>query len=440
MVYEAKDGFVMAKPLKNLRFSLKAGICLFFICAVIFVSWAYSQKKYAYEKADALLQRRKQKIISNNMWWQREIEFYMDELKAEALSAVFWDDFLSDYESYTFEENRNGKVISITSIPDYIEGDEGSSDTPDADSLPDGSDEEYLDDDGNPIFYGDSDEETGENSGFYIIEQDVGSYSGLIFDSDSGIVSSVYYTDEDEDTCAVCDLEKNGYEYREALDFKNDSALLYTYGPPLPQNELSLTNDTLMQAVKEIDLMHETEGEYRGYRYSVFFVQAMAYVAHDSFDEEAYANILDFYDVEKAKSQILSADGSLEYRVIHVIIFEDTEPFLRQWRLDMLKNGVALLLLLGIVVLTLFLYEKNNEKMLRLEKEAEEEKPVEEEQASPVPEMPYEKSVSEETARLLIANISLAEQSMGPNPYLDRLREEIENRSGKKEEAEENDE
>ena len=55
-------------------------------------------------------------------------------------------------------------------------------------------------------------------------------------------------------------------------------------------------------------------------------------------------------------------------------------------------------------------------------------------------ETPYEKSVSEETARVLIANISLAEQSMGPNPHLDRLREEIKSRSGQKEEAEENDE
>lgn len=428
----------MAKPLKNLRFSFKAGICLFFICAVIFVPWAYSQKKYAYEKADAKLQRRKQKIICDNMWWQRELEIYMDDLQTEALSSIVWDDFLSNSEGYTFEKDKNGNAITITSIPSYIDGDEGSSDISDTDALPDGSDEEYLDDDGNPLFYGDSDEETGEKSGSYTIEQNVGFHSGLI--SDSGIVSSVYYTDEDEDTCMVCDLEQNGYEYREALDFKNDSALLYTYGPPLPQNELSLTNDTLMQAVKEIDLMHESEGEYHGYRYSVFFVQGMAYVARDSFDEEAYANILDFYDVEKAKSQILSADGSLEYRVIHVIIFEDPEPFLRQWRMDMLKNAVALLLLWGIVVLTLFLYEKNTEKMHRLEQEAENAIVEDAGPAVPDVETPYEKSVSEETARVLIANISLAEQSMGPNPHLDRLREEIKSRSGQKEETEENDE
>ncbi|MBR5058530.1 MAG: hypothetical protein IKX04_08185, partial [Clostridiales bacterium] len=47
-------------------------------------------------------------------------------------------------------------------------------------------------------------------------------------------------------------------------------------------------------------------------------------------------------------------------------------------------------------------------------------------------EVPYEESVSAETARVLIAQISLAEQSMGPNPFLDKLRDDINERSNKK--------
>ncbi len=346
---------------------MKAGLCLLFVCAAIFVPWAYAQKKHAYEKVDAKLQRRKQKIMCDNMWRQRELNLYLEDLKITELSerSDASDGINDSAEDYSYEFTPSAFV--------YISVD--------------------------------------------------------------------HYTDEDEDTFIIYDLEYNGYEYRDSLAQMGKSADLYTFGPPQPQNEMSRNNDKLMQAVREIDPMEEPQGVYQGYLYEAFFVQGLAYINYDlSNGDQTYVDILDLSDIEKAKKQIISENGDIEQTIVQVIIFEDQGPFLRQWSTDIIKNAAALLLLWGIVVLTLFLYEKNTEKMLRLEKEAEEAIPKEEEPAVPDVDIPYEKSVSEETARVLFANISLAEQSMGPNPYLDRLREEIQNRCGKNKEAQEHEE
>ena len=495
LAFEAKVGKNMTEPKKKLRFSFKAGICLLLICAVIFIPWAYTQKKHAYEKCDEKLLRRKQKIVADNWWRQRELMIYLDELKYkmdplvytnvgngdEEISGGYTVDALApsgdgrfgqgptgedpenegelgydpedgagyDPESegelgYDPEDgNGSGEDLENEGELDYDPEDpegEGSYAT-----VPISDDQEviYVDENGESILFDDPEalaqyfEESDDIS--FIDNEDMYTYYSS---------SSFHYTDEDENICEIRDLDlNNGYEYREPLTQMGDSAVLQTSGPLVAQNEMSRENEKLLQAANELELNVEKNGSYRGYRYEIFFVQGMAYIDYDASDAvHTDVTILDTNDLEKAKEQIGNGYGDIDSHIAHVVIFEDTEPFLRQWRLDMIKYGVALLLLWGIVVLTLFLYEKKTEKMLLLEQEEKEaapeaEKPDKAEEAEELSvETPYEESVSEETARVLIAHIGLCEQSMGPNPYLDRLRDEIENRSRKKEEAQENEE
>ena len=413
---------------------MKAGLCLLLVCAAVFIPWAYSQKHYAYEKADEKLARRKQKILSDNWWRTKEVANYLDGLILEWYPLVTFNDLIEGYDGkggYYVEEDGKTYHYEISSRGSELIGslveDEGGTTTTDGFEFEyDGEDE-----------FGPDIETIDDGEPFYI--------TSIPEDSDPYSSSDLHYTDEDEDVFSVENMDLNGYIFQDELCATQDGSTLYTDAAPLPLNDMSRENETLVKAINELDIHANTQGGYKGYRYSTFFVQGMAYIKYDLSDgDNTHVTILDLRDLDKAKEQINSANGYLKYSIVHVVIFEDMEPFLQAWRMDMLKYGIALLLLWGVFVLSLFLYEKNTEKMLRLQKEMEEAMPEEDEPAVPIVEIPYEKSVSEETARVLIANIGLAEQSMGPNQFLDNLREEIEARSGKKqaaeEEAEENEE
>ena len=434
----------MAILKKKLRFSFKAGICLLLICAVIFVPWAITQRKKAYDKADELLLNRKEKIKSDNAWRLREVDNYYTGLRWEAVDKYA---FQYDLNSSGGAENvfvrigSSESIYTITRDNDAFtsseSGDDGSQETdPSEVKQP----EAYYDDEG-VLRYNDGEKVPSflylDENGYLVLDE-----SYLYGLSEDSYVDPYDYffevTDEDGDQYQVCNLELNWYIFKESMGYDEELDMFAAIGPPKPENEMSRENETLMKIINEMDPASETMGSSHGYRYAVFFVQGVAYIEYpEPGHEETYVRILDLSDIEKAKEEVRSADGSLSFRVLHVVIFEDVEPFLRQWRLDMLKNGGMLLLLCGMVFLALFLYEKRTEALERqilMEEEHEKETEDTEETSSVVP---YEESVSQETARQLIAQIGLAEQSMGPNPFLDKLRDDINERSGKKDKEQE---
>ena len=451
MAFEAKVGKNMTEPKKKLRFSFKAGICLLLICAVIFIPWAYTQRKKAYTKADECLVRRRDKIKSYSAAQQEEIERAYEDMRWAALDNYAFQHYLDGVEGYTIDssgdyifhiENQEGGSVEYTIRRDgdafsAVEDIESGADQTNSTELDEP--EAYYDDKGVLRF------NDGEEVPSFLYLDDEGH---LMFDeaytlsladdpSDDIYLYGYTYTDEDGDTCRVVDLDPQGYRFQETMVY--DEALdTFLASPPEPKNEMSRENETLMKAVNEIELKSESMGSSHGYRYAVFFVQGLAYVEYpDAQTNETYVRILDITDTDQAISEIKSPDGSMSYRILHVVIFEDMAPYLRAWRLDMLKHGGMLLLLWAIVVLSLFLYEKRTEALERLDHAEEEPLKETEEAVEDSPEVPYEESVSKETARVLIAQISLAEQSMGPNPYLDKLRDDIHERSGKKDEEQE---
>lgn len=445
LAFEAKVGSIMPEAIKKLRFSFKAGICLLLVCAFIFVPWAFTQKNKAYEKADERLLRRRDKIKSDNTSRLQEVDAFYSDLRWEALddfaSQYEWnsDDGDSDYSFYHIDSS-GAKVYTIIedndALPssDYIDDGSGLTE-PSQNEEP----EAYYDDDG-VLRYPDGEKVPeflylDENGRLAIDEAYIYDFTDDSFDDDFDYFYGII--DEDGDSYQINNLDLNGYRFQERMGYDEALDMFTTIGPPEPENEMSRENETLMKAVTEMEPVAETTGSIHGYRYATFFVQGVAYVKYPTPEnEESYVRILDLSDIESAKAEI-HAEGSLDYRVLHVIIFEDTEPFLRQWRLDMLKNGGMLVLLCGMVFLALFLYEKRTEALER-QRLMEEEHPEEtENKEESSPEVPFEESISAETARQLIAQIGLAEQSMGPNPFLEKLRDDINERSGKKEKEQE---
>ena len=451
LAFEAKVGKNMAEPKKKLRFSFKVGICLLLICAVIFVPWAYTQRKKAYTKADECLVRRRDKIKSYSAAQQEEIERAYEDMRWTALEDYAFQQYLDGVEGYSIDssggyifhiENQEGGSEEYTISRDgdafsAVEDIEGGADQTHSTELDEP--EAYYDDDG-VLRYFDGEEVPSflylDDEGHLMLDE--ACILSLADDtSDDIFYYGFTYIDEDGDTCQVKDLDPKGYRFQETMVY--DEALdTFLVNPPEPKNEMSRENQTLMKAVNEIELKSETIGSSHGYRYAVFFVQGLAYVEYpDAQTDETYVRILDLTDTDQAISEIKSPDGSMNYRILHVVIFEDMAPYLRAWRLDMLKHGCMLLLLCAIVVLSLFLYEKRTEALERLDQAEEESLKETEESVEDSPEVPYEESVSKETARVLIAQIRLAEQSMGPNPYLDKLRDDIHDRSGKRDEEQE---
>ena len=436
----------MTEPKKKLRFSFKAGICLLLICAVIFIPWAYTQRKKAYTKADECLVRRKDKIKSYSAAQQEEIERAYEDMRWTALEDYAFQQHLDGVEGYTIDssggyilhiENQEGGSEEYTIRRDgdafsAVEDIEGGVDQTHSTELDEP--EAYYDDDGVLRYF------DGEDVPSFLYLDDEGhlmldeAYILSLADDPSDDIYFYDYTyvDEDGDSCQVVDLDPQGYRFQETMVY--DEALdTFLVNPPEPENEMSRENETLMKAVNEIELKSESMGSSHGYRYAVFFVQGLAYVEYPNAQtDETYVRILDITDTDQAISEIKSPDGSMSYRILHVVIFEDMAPYLRAWRLDMLKHGGMLLLLCAIVVLSLFLYEKRTEAYERQKQLAEEPVAETENEIETSLEVPYEESVSAETARVLIAQISLAEQSMGPNPFLDKLRDDINERSNKK--------
>ena len=436
----------MTEPKKKLRFSFKAGICLLLICAVIFIPWAYTQRKKAYTKADECLVRRKDKIKSYSAAQQEEIERAYEDMRWTAREDYAFQQHLDGVEGYTIDssggyilhiENQEGGSEEYTIRRDgdafsAVEDIEGGVDQTHSTELDEP--EAYYDDDG-VLRYFDGEEVPSflylDDEGHLMLDE---AYILSLADDPSDDIYFYDYTyvDEDGDSCQVVDLDPQGYRFQETMVY--DEALdTFLVNPPEPENEMSRENETLMKAVNEIELKSESMGSSHGYRYAVFFVQGLAYVEYPNAQtDETYVRILDITDTDQAISEIKSPDGSMSYRILHVVIFEDMAPYLRAWRLDMLKHGGMLLLLCAIVVLSLFLYEKRTEAYERQKQLAEEPVAETENEIETSLEVPYEESVSAETARVLIAQISLAEQSMGPNPFLDKLRDDINERSNKK--------
>lgn len=436
----------MAILKKKLRFSFKAGICLLLICAVIFIPWAYTQRKKAYTKADECLVRRKDKIKSYSAAQQEEIERAYEDMRWTALEDYAFQQYLDGVEGYSIDssggyilhiENQAGGSEEYTIRRDgdafsAVEDIEGGADQTHSTKLDEP--EAYYDDKG-VLRFNDGEEVPSflylDDEGHLMFDE---AYTLSIADDTSDDIYYYDYTyvDEDGDACQVVDLDPQGYRFQETMVY--DEALdTFLVNPPEPKNEMSRENQTLMKAVNEIELKSESMGSSHGYRYAVFFVQGLAYVEYpDAQTNETYVRILDTTDTDQAISEIKSPDGSMSYRILHVVIFEDMAPYLRAWRLDMLKHGGMLLLLWAIVVLSLFLYEKRTEAYERQKQLAEESEAETENEIETSLEVPYEESVSAETARVLIAQINLAEQSMGPNPFLDKLRDDINERSNKK--------
>ncbi len=254
------------------------------------------------------------------------------------------------------------------------------------------------------------------------------------------------YIDPDGDTIEIWDLTLGGYGYRSFLGFsfgvyENEERLDYYLITDLSGiTEESMDNNDLRSSLKSILVEGKARGFEKSYRYLVFKVPCILsgkhyYVATSlgmcASDNNHYVltpDIVPMLDDSDSDYMFEGRNGEEMTVYLPVILFEETSPYRQAYAFRMFRYALILLVIgLSFILLTAIL-----ERTLKGKTPSDAN--VEEDFDTETPEG----VLSEEKARTLLYHIEQAEQSMGPNGYLEQLKEDIEDYAGmKKEEPEE---
>ncbi|MBO7564763.1 MAG: hypothetical protein J6T40_07995, partial [Clostridiales bacterium] len=254
------------------------------------------------------------------------------------------------------------------------------------------------------------------------------------------------YIDPDGDTIEIWYLSLGGYGYRSFLGFsfgvyENEERLNYYLITDFSGiTEESTDNKDLRSSLESILQEGKTRGFEKSYRYLVFKVPCVLSGKH--FYVETAFEMLESNNTHyvltpdigpmhaKTDRQYMFEGRNGEEMTVYlpVILFEETSPYRQAYAFRMFRYALILLVIgLSFILLTAIL-----ERTLKGKTPSDAN--VEEDFDTETPEG----VLSEEKARTLLYHIEQAEQSMGPNGYLEQLKEDIEDYAGmKKEEPEE---
>ena len=383
--------------------SVFVGIALFILISATVCLYAVEQRKKMISNLDKRLGQRKDKITSLDQW-------YMDAVKAYESKNAQDDESESVVASFV-RVNRmdNGYVIAdgrtVLITPDLRDTYTISISAP------------FLQDDL------DTDEEYTETykkdsySAFAIPDKDFSynyesaPYSTLIVDPDE---DSVFVKDDIPYICY------GGYIYRETFlyDSDGDKVLMGMEGI----NAQSVENRELRAAAFSYVQMDNTENQkeppvrfgFEGnYRYCMFY-SLTGYSIPQLKDNELNALHVDdrtgYTEIDLGYNP-----GDFLYIYSYTVIFQDAGPEFSSWRNQVVTAGVIGLVIFTILLAGTILLEKKNREV----SDSEEENTGSTGNASAW-------KISKDITDLLMEKIDAAESSMGPNGYLEEIRETIE--------------
>ncbi|MBO4928273.1 MAG: hypothetical protein J5379_08510 [Clostridiales bacterium] len=202
-------------------------------------------------------------------------------------------------------------------------------------------------------------------------------------------------------------IAPGGLFYSEQIEVEYYDSLIIEYNA---LNHESATNTQLFSAGKEIMDSGRTSGWEDDYRFYCFSEDIYAKVDKENYVDYAYALDPESYgeNLSSAYSKTLEDNGYSLYTV-RSVFFYDASGEMSLLRKHILWNSMAALLCVALMLAILagLLYP-----LIRSEEEkndTDEEKPQE--------------FLSEEMANEFLAGVNRTEESMGPNGYLDELRE-----------------
>ena len=252
------------------------------------------------------------------------------------------------------------------------------------------------------------------------------------------------YIDPDGDTIEIWYLSLGGYGYRSFLGFsfgvyENEERLNYYLITDFSGiTEESTDNKDLRSSLESILQEGKTRGFEKSYRYLVFKVPCVLSGKH--FYVETAFEMLESNNTHyvltpdigpmhaKTDRQYLFEGRNGEEMTVYlpVILFEDTSSYKQAYAFRMFRY-VLILLAIGLAfILLTWILERTLKGITSSDTNVE--KVIETDSPAGV--------LSEEKARTLLYHIEQAEQSMGPNGYLDEIRKDLKAILGKEEKEE----
>lgn len=401
----------MKQVFLRFRNTIILALCLVILCASAITPWAVKGRKAITSDADAKLEVREERFMELEELLFGDLVFYPSDdsydyvLDPDAATILIDGDQELKLESgklYTMEPAVGGSG--------YYDDNDGTDET-------DPSDEEsYSDFDSMYSYY---------------------------------ISENHYVKDENGDSFIVNTYQPGGLCYGETY-FSTISMMLqdnvetrttyYNVTTPRPLNIASNNHQDLAEYVSDVLMGSGRERGWKGnYRYLVFKVPATIYI----FDEEAHIiaqpkqdpmlpdlEIPDYYH-GMHESVVTSFADYAEPVPLYLTqyLFEDCAEAINAWRVKVATNVLVALAFSAILVLISFIFEKSTrgaalsfgEKQGGLSADGD---PKGSSMAAGSSVLP------EESARDLLSQIDLAEQSMGPNGYLEQLRADIHTLAG----------
>ena len=397
----------MKQVFLRFRITIILALCLVILFASAITPWAVKGRKAITSDADAKLEIRKERFIELQELLFGDLVFYPSDdsydyvLDPDAASILIDGDQEVKIESgriYTMEPAVGGSG--------YYDDNDGTTDETDTDDPEDYSDFDSI-------------------------------YSSYISENH-------YVEDENGDGFVVNSYQPGGLCYGETY-FSTISMMLqdnvktrstyYNVTAPRPFNIASNNHQDLAEYVSDVLMGSGKETGWKGdYRYLVFKVPATVYI----FDEEAHIiaqpkqdptlpdlEIPDYYHgMHETVVDSFTEEAEPVPLYLTQYLFEDCAEAINAWRVKVATNVLVALAFSAILVLISFIFEKSTRGAVLSSGEKQDGLSADGDSKS--------SSVAagsgvlpEESARDLLSQIDLAEQSMGPNGYLEQLRADI---------------
>ena len=219
------------------------------------------------------------------------------------------------------------------------------------------------------------------------------------------------YTDEDGDTFSIDSVSFPGYNYAFSAGWNeifNFSYLDYGFNDYgiIVQDDDAFTN-AIIDEMRSLNLegLNTEEnlmGEVSGFRYLVTKAS------------------IQMHDIDHMPSSSKPIEKTW-YEDRYVLLTEDTAPYLQDWKENLEKNSLALLITLLTAFSIIFILEERSgaKGFYMTPKEEEAEAAVSEETEKEAEFM------TSDAAKALLAELDSAEQAMGENGYTKQIRQEI---------------
>ncbi len=395
----------MKQVFHRFRITIILALCLVILFASAITPWAVKGRKAITSDADAKLEVRKDRFMKLKGLLFGDLIFYPSE---DSYDYVFDPDAASILIDGDQEVKiESGKIYTMEPAvggSGYYDDNDGTTDETDTDDP-----EDYSD-----------------------------------FDSIYSSYVSNYIEDDNGDGFFLNSYHPGGLCYCEtyfstiSMMYQNDAETRTTYynvTNPKPINVVSKENAELEDYVLNVLMGSGKETGWKGnYRYLVFKVPSTIFI----FDEEAHI-------IAQAKQDPTSQDLAVpdNYHSMHEstvasftddvepvpiyltqYLFEDCGAAINAWRMKVTINILVALVFTALLVLISYLFEKSTRRGAVSSGEKQDGLSADGD--------PKSSSVTagagvltEESARDLLSQIDLAEQSMGPNGYLEQLRTDI---------------